>query len=65
MNKAKKNAITVNMRNSCLGKVAYRYESVAEYALDIHDDIRMSVYKCKYCNKYHIGRRDDNIKKSR
>lgn len=46
------------LKSQCLGKVAHKYLTCAEYALDhmvAKDRGNLEIYKCRFCKKYHIG----------
>lgn len=43
-------------KTGCFGKKRYHSEAVANYVLDEFRDKRfLNVYKCKFCDGYHIG----------
>ena len=48
-----------NFKNKCAGKLPYATISIAEFALDNMTNVGvgeiLEIYKCTFCNKYHIG----------
>lgn len=53
-----------NINVECGRKVAYVDRQTAEFALSIIPPINGEnhIYKCSYCNKLHIGRKDTVVK---
>lgn len=46
------------VKRSCDGKTKYKYHSAAKYAFDSHNTkLDIHIYKCEFCNDYHIGRK--------
>lgn len=47
----------MKIRKSCDGKIAHDSKLSAQYYLDeLTSNRNAEIYKCKFCEKYHIGK---------
>lgn len=51
------------LRRICLSKVAHRYMTSAEYALNemvrLPNSVKLHIYTCSICGLFHIGKMSD------
>lgn len=57
--------ISPQLKRQCLGKVAHKTLSSAEYVLDRMRAVGeiLEIYKCTFCKQYHIGHKPGTNKK--